>query len=90
MLTWTTKELADILGVKIGTIRGWVSKGKLKAVKVCNYEGLKISNRNLFEFFKANPKYGDIFNQKLTTSSYIGNKDSRSVMQYLLKAGLLK
>ena len=90
MLTWSTKELADILGVHVGTIRGWVNKGKLKAVKVCNYEGLKISSRSLFEFFKANPKYGDIFNQKLTTNSYIGDKDSRSVMQYLLKVGLLK
>ena len=90
MLTWSTKELAEIFEVNVVTVRGWVCKGKLKAVKVCNYEGLKISSRNLFEFFETHQKYRDIFTKKLTTNSYIGDKDSHSVMQYLLKVGLLK
>lgn len=90
MLTWSTMELADILEVSPTTVRGWVSKGQLKGAKVCNYEGLKISSRSLFEFFETHQKYRDIFTKKLTTNSYIGDKDSHSVMQYLLKVGLLK
>ena len=90
MLTWSTKELAKIFEVSVVTVRGWVRKGYLKGVKVCNYEGLKIGSRSLFEFFETHQNYYDIFTKKLTTNSYIGDKNSRSVMQYLLKVGLLK
>lgn len=90
MLTWSTNELADILEVRSTTVRGWVSRGLLKGVKFSNREGLRISSRNLFEFFKTHQQYMDIFTKKLTTQSYIGDKNSQSVMQYLLKAGLLK
>lgn len=90
MLTWSTKELADILEVSPSTVRSWASKGQLRGVKVCNYEGLKISSRDLFNFFETHHCYRDIFTKKLATNSYIGDKNSQSVMQYLLKAGLLK
>lgn len=90
MLTWSTKELAEIFEVSVVTVRGWIHKGYLKGVKVSNYDGLEISSRSLFEFFETHKNYHDIFTKKLTTNSYIGDKDSRSVMQYLLKVGLLK
>lgn len=90
MLTWSTKELAEIFEVSVVTVRGWVRKGYLKGVKVCNYEGLKISSRSLFEFFETHQNYRDVFTKKLTTRSYIGEKDSHYVQLYLSKAGLLK
>lgn len=90
MLTWSTNELADILEVSPSTIKSWVHRGHIKGVKTCNREGLRFSSRNLFEFFKAHQNYYDIFYQKLTTNSCIGEKLSHDVLQYLLKVGLIK
>ena len=90
MLTWTTRELADIFNMSISGVRGWVNKGWLRAVKTSNYEGLQISCRDLMNFLDSHQYYKDIFVHKLTSEGLIGGKNSRSVLQYFLKEGLLK
>ena len=90
MLEWSVKELADIFDMAASTVRGWVCDGKLHAVKYSNRDGLRISARDLFEFFETKPELKDIFMKKLTTNCTIGGKDCHTALQYLLKVGLIK
>lgn len=46
---YTPKEIADLLGVTAYTVRLWIKKGKLKALKVGN---LRISKDSLQEFLE--------------------------------------
>lgn len=89
MLTWSTEELAEILDVAASTVRKWIQKKQLRAVKACNKEGNRIRESSLIDFLDDHPKYRQIFLHKLTNNGAIGNKDSKEVYNYLLQKGYL-
>lgn len=89
MLTWTTEQIADILEVSVRTVRDWIFKKQLHAVKTCNKEGNRIRETSLLDFIDDHPKYRQIFLHKLFNTSTIGGLDAKEVRNYLQKKGYL-
>jgi len=51
---YTPKEVAELLGVDIATVRGWIKKGKLEGFKVGGR--YKVEGEALLEFLKGDKK----------------------------------
>lgn len=49
---YSPKEIAEILGVKEGTVREWLKAGILKGVKVGGRGQWRVSHDNLNEYLK--------------------------------------
>ena len=54
MKFYTTFEVAEILRVSEGTIREWVNKGKLNAVRLGGTKTIRISEEDLERFLSQN------------------------------------
>lgn len=52
---FSTKQVADMFGVKPYTVRTWITEGKLRAVKINNQHKVRKSEINRY----ANEMFGD-------------------------------
>ena len=57
MTTYNVKQIADMLDTNPETVRRWIRTGKLKAIQASRKEGNQISEMELRDFLKNNPKY---------------------------------
>ena len=89
MLVWSTNQIADILDVSPSTVRGWISRKHLHAVKLSNQEGNAVRDASLFDFLHEHPKYLQIFMHKLFAYSTFYGLSSEEVCLYLHRKGYL-
>lgn len=67
MVTYSVKQVAEILGTNEETVRRWIRSGKLKAEKTSNKEGNAIKETALAAFAKASPRYSSKIRGGATT-----------------------
>lgn len=60
MKNYTVPQIADLLKINPETVRRWIQDDKLIGYKSSNKTGFLISEQDLKDFLKSNPKYAAI------------------------------
>lgn len=67
MVTYSVKEIADMLNTNPETVRRWIRSGKLEAIQESRKGGNVVTKSMLDAFLKSSPKYAGIATGLLAT-----------------------